>query len=184
MTSKVMKSCVHMLPSSMKGILKRWVSKQAARLFRLFLTYAPDSPLEQALEDYRFERPRIYGDRSRVHISPKAVVHSALINVSSGKVTIGDETFFGHNVSLITGTHNYYEYGENRMSDFPHEGNDIVIEEGVWIGTNATVLGPCRIGKHSVVGACSLVRESVEPYSVVAGIPAKVIKRLRRVDAK
>jgi acetyltransferase-like isoleucine patch superfamily enzyme len=169
---------VHDLFSPVRVALKRWLSKQAARTFRILVTEDADSPLEKAIEHYRFERPRIYGDRNRVHISPKAVVHSAFINVSSGEVIVEDYAFFGHNVSLITGTHDYREHGEKRMSAFPQEGNDIIIEEGAWVGTNATILGPCRIGRHSVVGACSLVRHSVEPNCVVGGIPARIIKRI------
>lgn len=53
-----------------------------------------------------------------------------------------------------------------------------MIEEGVWLASHCLVLGPCRIGAHAVVAGGSLVREDVEPYTVVAGRPAKPIRNI------
>ena len=66
---------------------------------------------------------------------------------------------------------------------FPHDGHDVVIGEGVWLATQALVLGPVTIGEHAVVAGGSLVREDVAPYTVVAGRPARVVRTLRRPDA-
>jgi maltose O-acetyltransferase len=52
------------------------------------------------------------------------------------------------------------------------------IGDGVWLASHVLVFGPVTIGEHAVVAGGSLVREDVEPYTVVAGRPAKVIKRL------
>ncbi|HET9256717.1 MAG TPA: hypothetical protein VFO16_16175, partial [Pseudonocardiaceae bacterium] len=74
--------------------------------------------------------------------------------------------------------HDITKFGRQRQTTFPRTGRDVVIEEGVWVASHATVLGPVRIGKHAVVAAGSLVLEDVEPYAVVAGRPAKVIKKI------
>lgn len=125
-------------------------------------------------------RTLVHGDPARLHIAPTAIVNNALFNLSSGEVTIGDYAFFGHNVSVLTGTHDVNKFGRERQKAHPSAGRDVVIGEGVWVATNATILGPCRIGEHAVVGACSLVHEDVEPYTVVAGVPAKVVKKIER----
>ena len=52
----------------------------------------------------------------------------------------------------------------------------IIIEDDVWIGYNKTVLSDVRIGTGSIVAAGSVVTKNVEPYSIVAGNPAKKIK--------
>lgn len=52
----------------------------------------------------------------------------------------------------------------------------VYIESGVWIGTRAVILDGVRIGKNSIVAAGSIVNKDVPPYSIVGGIPAKVIK--------
>jgi acetyltransferase-like isoleucine patch superfamily enzyme len=56
----------------------------------------------------------------------------------------------------------------------------VVIGEGVWLASHVLVLGPVTISDHAVVAAGSLVREDVEPYTVVAGRPAKFVKKIAR----
>lgn len=131
-------------------------------------------------EDPALFRPLVYGDPARLHISPTAVVNNALFNLSSGKVTVGDYAFFGHNVSVLTGTHDWTTFGAERQVAVPTSGRDVVIEEGVWVSSNAIVVGPCRIGAHAVVGVGSLVLRDVEPYTVVAGNPARVLRTIPR----
>lgn len=53
----------------------------------------------------------------------------------------------------------------------------VVVEDDVWIGANAVVAGGVRIGRGAVVGAGAVVRSDVEPYSIVAGVPAREIGR-------
>jgi glycosyltransferase involved in cell wall biosynthesis len=134
----------------------------------------------RATEDPALFRPLIYGDPARLHVAPTAVVNNALFNLSSGDVTIGDYAFFGHNVSVFTGTHDWTKFGKERQMTVPESGRDVVIEEGVWVSSNATIVAPCRIGAHSVVGVGSLVLKDVEPYTIVAGSPAKVIRTIPR----
>src|SRR5215470_2015501 len=123
-------------------------------------------------------RYRVHGRLDRLHIDPTAIVNNALFNVSGGEISIGEYAFFGHDVAVLTGTHDITKSGRERQTTFPRSGRDVVIEEGVWVASHAMVLGPVRIGKHAVVAAGSLVRDDVEPYTVVAGRPAKVIKKI------
>jgi acetyltransferase-like isoleucine patch superfamily enzyme len=116
----------------------------------------------------------IYPDATRVHVHPTAVLNNALLNVSSGDITIGPYAFFGHDVSLLTGTHDFSKFGAERQVAVPKVGRDIAIGEGVWLASNVVVVGPCTIGDHAVVAVGSLVLKDVEPYTVVAGSPATV----------
>ncbi|CAO5002252.1 polysialic acid O-acetyltransferase [Microcystis aeruginosa NIES-2521] len=54
----------------------------------------------------------------------------------------------------------------------------VVIEDHVWIGFNVAILKRVTIGKVAIIGAGSVVTQDVEPFTVVAGNPAKIIKRL------
>jgi acetyltransferase-like isoleucine patch superfamily enzyme len=126
-----------------------------------------------ALYSYRW-----HGDRSRLHIPDTAVVNNALFNMSGGTITLGEYAFFGHDVAVLTGTHDIELFGRDRQLGFPRSGRDVVIGDGVWLASHVLVLGPVTIGDHAVVAAGSLVREDVEPYTVVAGRPAKVIKTI------
>ena len=59
---------------------------------------------------------------------------------------------------------------------------EIRIDDDVWIGANAVITAGVHIGSHSVVAAGAVVTKDVPEYSVVAGVPAKVIKTIRRRD--
>ena len=117
-------------------------------------------------------RPLIYGDPARLHVHPTAVVKNALFNLSSGDVTVGRYAFFGHNVAILTGTHDINRFGRERQVAVPKHGRDVVVGEGAWLSSFAIVVGPCSIGEHAVVGVGSLVLHDVAPYTVVAGSPA------------
>ncbi len=121
----------------------------------------------------------IFGDESRFSMAKTAVINNALINVSSGSVTIADHVFLGHNVCLLTGTHDYLQSGDERQRAIPETGRDIVIEEGAWIASNVTVLGPVRIGAHSVVAAGAVLTRDVPPDTLFAGVPAVKIRDIK-----
>ena len=58
----------------------------------------------------------------------------------------------------------------------------ITIGEGVWIGANATICGGVHIGDHSVIGAGAVVLKDVPADSVVAGVPARVLRKITEKD--
>lgn len=116
------------------------------------------------------------GDWSRVEVGSDVNLVNSLLNVTSGKIVIGDRTFFGHNVSLLTGTHNI-DGSEDDRRGYPREGRDIIIGCDVWIASGAIVLGPCIIGDGAVIGAGAVVTaDQIEARSVYAGCPAKRIR--------
>src|ERR1700684_3827957 len=118
---------------------------------------------------------RVYGDPKRVAWNSQYPPNDMLINVSSGRVEVAKDCFFGHTVMLLTGTHDVTKFGPERVTSYPKEGRDIILEEGVWLASGVIVLGPSRIGKHAVVGGGSVVRGDSEPHSIYAGNIAKKI---------
>ena len=120
-------------------------------------------------------RKVILGDPQRVSVHESAQVNNALFNVLSGKIEVREHAFFGQNVCLLTGAHDIGAPLETRKAEFPTKGRDITIEAGAWIASNATVLGPCVVGEMAVVAAGAVVCSDVAPYSIVGGVPAKII---------
>ena len=59
----------------------------------------------------------------------------------------------------------------------PRTKGNVIIGHDVWLGTNVTILSGVRIGNGAVVGACSVVTRDVDPYAIVAGNPAKLIRK-------
>jgi glycosyltransferase involved in cell wall biosynthesis/carbonic anhydrase/acetyltransferase-like protein (isoleucine patch superfamily) len=143
----------------------------------------PDRPPgARPTEDPALFKQLIYGDPARLHIASTAVLNNALFNLSSGEITVGEYAFFGHNVSVLTGTHDWTKFGAERQVAVPTSGRDVVIEEGAWISSNAIIVAPCRIGAHAVVGVGSLVLKDVAPYTIVAGNPARVLRTIPRPE--
>lgn len=98
-----------------------------------------------------------------------------------GAVSIGDNVMFGPAVSIFSENHGYENNGVP-MIDQPVTRKGVVIEEDVWLGTRCVILDGVTIGKGSIVAAGAIVNASVPPYSIVAGVPAKVIKsRIKEV---
>ena len=73
-------------------------------------------------------------------------------------------------------THEGWEMKAPALSDMPYKG-DTVIGNDVWIGQDALILPGVRIGDGAIIGARSVVGSNVEPYTIVAGNPAKVIRK-------
>jgi len=89
---------------------------------------------------------------------------------------IGDNVMMGPNVSVYTSNHNF----DNLDIPMVEQGeiiSPVTIKDDVWIGANAIILPGVTIGKGAIIGAGSIVTKDVEEYTVVAGNPAKVIKR-------
>ena len=118
------------------------------------------------------------GPRGRLIIHPSAVVNNALFNTASGNIIVDEYAFFGHGVSLLTGTHDTSKFNIERQKASPDCGRDIRVRRGAWIASNATILGPSIIGEHAVVCAGAVVTRNVPDYSIVAGVPARMIKKI------
>ena len=96
--------------------------------------------------------------------------------VARANIEIGDNVIIGPYTVINSGSHNYGDR-QKLIRDQGHKALPIVIKNNVFIGGNAFILPGVTIGEGAVVGAGAVVTKSVEPYTVVAGVPAKVIKR-------
>jgi acetyltransferase-like isoleucine patch superfamily enzyme len=106
-----------------------------------------------------------------------------------GQVDIGANCLFAPNVFMSSGTHQYMERPawlirdqDSLVRDPNHRSANprsipIRIHEDCWIGINAVVMRGVTVGRGSIIGANSVVTQSVDPYCVVAGTPARVISR-------
>ncbi len=163
------------------SIVDRLVRRLCARPLEALVREAVTAQVATITTD-PLHQPLIYGDATRLHIHPTAVVNNALFNLSSGDITVGQHAFFGHNVAILTGAHDFTKFGAERQVAVPKTGRDVVIGEGAWLASFAIVVGPCSIGAHAVVGVGSLVLDDVAPYTVVAGSPATVRRTIPRPD--
>lgn len=138
--------------------------------------------MQPYVEQYLLSTHKIYGNKDKVYISKQCNVNNALFNTASGNIIIEDFVFFGHNVLVLTGTHNFNKFGKERMDDIPLSGNDIIIKQGAWIASGAIILGPCTIGQNAVIAANAVVNHDVPANSIFGGVPAKLIKKIKGYD--
>lgn len=100
---------------------------------------------------------------------------------SRAEIIIGDDVIFGPNVTIITGDHrtDITDRPIASLSDaekLPENDLPVIFEGDNWIGANSTILKGVTIGKGAVVAAGAVVTRSAPPFSIVGGVPAKVIK--------
>lgn len=90
------------------------------------------------------------------------------------KIVVGHDCMFSHPTVVRTGdSHSIIDKNSGLRIN---QGSDVFINDHVWIGANAIILKGVTIGSNSIIGTNSVVTRSVEPYTLVAGAPAKVIK--------
>lgn len=148
-----MNNCYH-TPEELIELMSSLTGKQISQSFRLF--------------------PPFYTDFGKnITIGKNVFINSGCHFQDQGGIEIGDGTLIGHNVVLATINHDLYPQN-NRKNHY----SPIKIGSNVWIGSNATVLPGVTIGEWAVVAAGAVVTKDVPPFTVVGGVPAKVIKAI------
>jgi acetyltransferase-like isoleucine patch superfamily enzyme len=109
----------------------------------------------------------IIGDHTRIGL------HNTII----GPVTIGCHVNLAQGITVTALNHNF-EDSDKRIDEQGVSTTPVIIEDDIWIGANAVILPGVTIGNHSVVAAGAVVTKNVPPHSLVAGVPAKIIKQI------
>ena len=108
---------------------------------------------------------------SNVHIGRFAHI------IAGGNMKIGDNVVIAERVYISDNLHGFENIDMSIMKQTLKQPGPVVIEDEVWIGNGVCVLPNVTIGKHSVIGSNAVVTKDIPPYSVAAGVPAKVIKK-------
>ena len=113
---------------------------------------------------------------------------NAVFMCAGAPLEIGDHVMFGPNCTVITGDHRIDVIGKY-MSEVkgcdkkPENDLPVIFEGDNWIGANATILKGVTVGFGAVIAAGAVVVRSIPPYSIVGGVPARVIS-MRFTDAE
>ena len=144
-------------PEQIREIVGRLMGKKVDESFRLF--------------------PPFYTDFGKnIAVGRDVFINSGCHFQDQGGITIGDGSLIGHNVVLATINHDLSPLNNRENHYAP-----IVIEDHVWIGSNATILPGVTIGRWAVVGAGAVVTKDVEEFTVVGGVLAKEIRKVNKV---
>jgi acetyltransferase-like isoleucine patch superfamily enzyme len=117
-----------------------------------------------------FAMLRTYG--GKIEIGHSSFINSFTVLYGHGDLKIGNGCLIGPQVTIVPVNYGF----QDRKIPFREQTlsvKGITIEDDVWIGAGATILDGCTIGTGAVIGAGAVVTKSVEPYAIVAGIPAR-----------
>lgn len=119
--------------------------------------------------------PPFYTDCGKnIKVGKDVFINACCKFQDQGGIEIGNGVLIGHNVTLATLNHD--ERPDFRQNIYPKA---IKIGDNVWIGSNATILQGVTIGDGAIVGANAVVVKDVPKNTVVAGIPAKIIRKVK-----
>lgn len=139
-----------------RNLMSRLTGKEIDPSFRLFPPFHTD-----------FGRNVVFGRNVFVNAGCHFQDH--------GGIRIGDGCLIGHNVVFATLNHDFDPERRSAMHPAP-----IVLEKNVWIGSQSTILPGVTVGEGAVIAAGSVVTRNVEAFTVVAGIPAKLIRKIEK----
>lgn len=112
---------------------------------------------------------------SKVKLGKGIVLMNGFQCMSSGGLTIEDNTLISLNCTIATNNHDFYD--RQVITCKP-----VHIKKNVWIGVNVTILPGVTIGENAIIGASSVVTKDVPPNTVVAGNPAKIIREINSCE--
>ena len=121
----------------------------------------------------RAERGRYY---ENLQVGDSCYLGRELFLDIQDKIVIEDQVTISHRVMILTHT----DAGTSPLKDqyIPTSQAPVIIRRGAYIGANVTILEGVEVGESSIVGAGAVVTRSVPPATVVAGVPARVIKNV------
>ena len=176
------------------------------RILRDIITHYLRKPFIGCLgkSSYLKQGVRIVGNPYRVKIANNVKVwHNSILAVGKGQIVIGDNSILGNGVILnasigkisvgknvliapyskiFSYSHNLNENNEDLTNSYRIE--NVIIEDDVFIGAGVTILPGVILGRGCMVAAGAVVTKSVEPYTIVGGLPAKRIGEINNTSIK
>lgn len=104
-----------------------------------------------------------------------SIAQNCSVSGESAGVFIGKNVMIAPNVVIVAFNHGYEDVSVPMVLQ-PYSEAPIFIEDDVWISSNCTIAKGVRIGKGSIIGANSLVNKDVPPFSIMGGVPAKLLR--------
>lgn len=126
---------------------------------------------------------QIIGNYENLRMANGSSLRNGVLITVYDQVKIGENTGVAYNVSILTSS--VPTGPRNKLFKlYPRIKKPVIIGDNCWIGTGAIIFPGVTIGNCCIIAAGSLVKEDVADYSIVAGVPSKIIKKLNPADLK
>ncbi len=120
-----------------------------------------------------------YTKDGRISIGDGTQIGRNAVVSACKNISIGKKCLLSYNVTIVDHDHDVLKAEISPMDAGITEGREIIIEDECFVGAHSFILKGVHLGKHSVVGANSVVTKSFSAYSVIAGSPARLIRKLK-----
>ena len=130
------------------------------------VTFKPSTSNIKGIENMSF------GNYVRIH-------KYATIFSTDAKLIIGNKVALGPKVTIMTGNHATDTIGTFMWDVHSKKvglDKDVILEDEIWVGSNVTILSGAHISRGCVIAAGAIVNRYIPPYSIVGGVPAKILK--------
>lgn len=157
-----------------------WRTKAKRRALEKLIPSARENPID-IFSPFYCE----YG--VNIHVGKECFINYKCTFLDVCPITLGNGVWIGANVTLATPNHPFLSE-ERLCAEYPDGYHDleyaspITIKDGCWICSSATICGGVTIGENSIIAAGSVVLHDVPPNSIVAGVPAKIIRQIDESD--
>lgn len=173
------------MPGSLGYHLRSWYLRRKLKNLGEVITFSPGllcyGPQNISIgNDFCCERlcSLVACDDGVIEIGNRVAFNANVyINASiGGRIVLGNNVLVGPSVIMRTSDHVTVDR-DRPIHTQGHKSGEIILEDDVWIGAHATIVGNVRIGRGAVVGAGAVVTRDVESFTIVGGVPAKFIKK-------
>lgn len=123
----------------------------------------------------------IIGDYSNIKLDENAEINAGCFLLAKDKVIIGRNSTLAYQTTILTSANPNGPHNE-LVKIYPKMTAPVIIGNNTWVGARAVILPGITIGSYCVIAAGSVVTQDISDYTVVAGVPARVVKKIKPSD--
>lgn len=153
---------------TIQSLVNRWFGISSWFRTRFYSLFFPIGEGTFILHNFQVRNPK------SISIGKGCFINYDCFIQGSGRVIIGDDVYIGPGVAIFSENHNYKK-ANKKIKEQGITLKKVIIEDDVWIGARATILAGVHLKYGCVVGAGAVVTKSFPKFSVIGGVPAKII---------
>jgi len=174
---RILTKFTRMLPRSLRVGILNFRNNSDTRLSRVFRFAALRTLANSCGEIVDVRRYCIILGFERLRLGSNVSIHPMCYIDATGGIEIGDDVSIAHQTSILSTSHTW-ENPHVPIRDQPVIEKHTHIKDNVWIGAGCRILAGVTIGSGSIVAAGAVVTKDVPPGTIVAGVPAKVLREI------